>query len=367
MNRIEGSTLAKRTMTNRDPRRTSEPPVAAPPAARRRRAWSPITDSASWLDVRLGVRLLFKSPLLTAVGVMGIAVAIAIGAVFFAVRDATFSELPLDEGDRIVAIENWDLRLGQQERRIVHDFAAWRGELRQVEELGAYRPVQRNLISSDGRTEQVDRIAEMTPSGFRVARVRPYLGRTLVEADGEVGAHPVAVLGYDLWRARFAGAPDVLGRAIQLGDTRYTVVGVMPPGFGFPVNHRMWIPLQTAVSDYKQREGPEIFVFGRLAPDATLETAQAELTLLGRRAAAALPESHRYLRPRVGPYTLQLLDGSTGWEFHLVQLLVILLLVLVSANVAILVYARTVTRYGEMAVRSALGASRRRIVGQLFV
>lgn len=350
-------------MANRDHHRTAE----LPHAGRRRRPWSPITDNASWLDIRLGVRLLLKSPLLTVVGVMGIAVAIAIAAIFFAVRSAVFSDLPLDEGERVVAIENWDVRWGQQERRMLHDFVRWREELRQVEDLGAFRTMQRNLIGSDGRTEQIEGIAEMTPSGFRLARVRPYLGRTLVEADAEAGAPPVVVLGYDLWRARFAGAPDIVGQAIQIGDTRRTVVGVMPEGFGFPVNHRMWIPLRPDVSGYKQREGPELFVFGRLAPGATLETARAELTLVGQRAAAAFPATHQRLRPEIVPYPLQLLDGSTGWEFYVMQVLLTGLLVLVSANVAILVYARTVTRYGEMAVRSALGAGRRRIVGQLFI
>jgi putative ABC transport system permease protein len=355
-------------MANRDSRRTSElPPVAAAPGDLRRRAVGLIAGSASWLDIRLGVRLLLKSPLLTAVGVLGIAVAIAIAAVFFAVRAAVFSELPLDDGERVVAVENWDQEWGQQEGRILHDFVRWREELRQVQDLGAYRTVQRNLINSDGRTEQIDRIAEMTPSGFRLARVRPHLGRTLIEADGEEGAAPVAVLGYDLWRARFAGAPDVLGRTVQLGDTRYTVVGVMPQDFAFPVNHRMWVPLRTTVSGYKEREGPEILVFGRLAPGATLQTAQAELDVLGKRAAAVFPDTHRRLRPRAVSYPLQILDGATAWEFYLAQFLVTVLLVLVSANVAILVYARTVTRYAEMAVRSALGASRRRIVGQLFV
>jgi predicted permease len=116
--------------------------------------------------------------------------------------------------------------------------------------------------------------------------------------------------------------------------------------------------------------GPEIYVFGRLAPGATFREAQAELTTVGRRAAAAHPETHERLRLRVLPYTrehVEVEDPVVAWVWWIVRLLVSGLLVVVAANLAVLVYARTVARSGEIAVRSALGASRRRILGQLFV
>ncbi len=113
----------------------------------------------------------------------------------------------------------------------------------------------------------------------------------------------MVVLGYDVWQARFAGDAGVLGRTIQLGDAYATVVGVMPKGFGFPISHDLWMPLKTDLLNRAPREGPGITIFGRLAPGVTYEQAQAELTTVGRRAAAELPATHEHLMPRVAPFT----------------------------------------------------------------
>lgn len=322
----------------------------------------------SWLDVKLGARMLLKHPLLTLVGGLGMAVAIAIGAGTFSFfYSFMYPRLPLDEGHRIVALENWDVRRNNEARRQLHDFAAWSTELRTVQHVSAFRDVERNLIASDGTVEPV-RVAQMSAAGFRVARVAPRLGRPLVDDDERRDAAPVVVIGHDVWRTRFAGDPAIVGQTIRLGNVVHTVVGVMPEGFAFPVNHSYWIPLRLSPPDYPRGEGPELMVFGRLAPGATWEQAQAELDALGRRAAAAYPRTNANLRPRVLDYTYPLADiqDVSLWEVSLMQGLISLLLVVVAVNVAILVYARTAARRGEIAIRAALGASRRRIVAQLF-
>lgn len=319
----------------------------------------------SWLDVKLGLRMLVKHPGLTLVGGLGIAVAIAIGAFLFAAVDAAYSPLPFDADGRVVAIESWDTRRNDQERQILHDFVAWREELESVEDLGAWHPITRNLIVEGAAAGPVE-VAAMTASGFRLARVPPLLGRYLSEEDEREDAPPVVVIGEEVWRTRFAADPGVVGRTVRLGSVVHTVVGVMPARFGFPLHHRLWVPLRAVPVDYERLDGPEIFVFGRLAPGATLDGAQAELETLGRRAAAAFPETHEWLRPRVVPYTLALFGELTGWETPIAFFLVLLLLAEICVNVAILVYARTATRHAEIAVRSALGASRGRVVAQLF-
>jgi putative ABC transport system permease protein len=217
-----------------------------------------------------------------------------------------------------------------------------------------------------GATEPVP-VAYMTASGFRVARVAPLLGRTLSDGDEHAAAPAVVVIGHDLWRSRFAGDPAVVGRDVRLGGVVHTVVGVMPEGFAFPLAHSMWAPLRVDGAAHERRSGPSLHVFGRLAPGATLESARAELSALGARMAAEWPDTHQRLRPRVMPYAAQVFDDMQGWEIPFVHLILVLLLAVVSANVAVLVYARTVARTGEIAVRGALGASRSRIVGQLFV
>jgi predicted permease len=337
---------------------------------RARRRTMRLTTGMSWMDFKLGFRMLIRYPGLALVGIFGMAVGIAIAAGAYSIIGAfTNPAVPLDEGDRVVSIQNWDPEINRAERHLAHDFAAWRTELTSVVDLGAYRQIGRNLIAPGVQPETL-RIAEMSASGFRLARITPLLGRYLVDDDEHEGAPLVVVIGVDLWRRRFASDPNIVGRPIQLGPASHTVVGVMPEGFRFPIDHGVWVPLRLSTSRYARGQGPELQVFGRLAPGATLETAQAELTTAGQQAAIAFPQTHRRLRPKVLPYTypfFSIEDPSTLWLARLVQYVMALLLVVVCVNVAILVYARTATRQGEIAVRTALGASRGRIVGQLFV
>lgn len=322
---------------------------------------------AWWLDLKLGARMLIKYPGLTTVGVLGMAVGIGIGAGSFAFFYSYLDPpLPLDEGERVVGLRIWDADANQGEPHALHDFVAWRDELDSVEDLGAFRTLRRNLIASDGPSELVT-VAEVTASGFRLARVAPLLGRYLIDEDEREGAPPVAVIGYDVWRSRYGADPAVVGRSVRLGNVTYTIVGVMPEGYAFPVNHRLWIPLKADPAKYERREGPAIDVFGRLAPGVTMESAQAELTAIGQRTAAAFPNTHEHLRPRIVPYTALWFDELSRWEVRILQFFLILLLAVVCVNVAILIYARTATRQAEIAVRTALGASRGRIIGQLFM
>jgi predicted permease len=326
--------------------------------------------NVSLLDVKLGLRMLAKYPGLSLVAVLGMAVAIAIGAGAFAIIDAMLDPtLPFDEGDRIVTIQNNRAdEPGNPERRALHDFVMWREELESVQDLGAFRTGSRNLIADNGTA--LVRVAEMSAAGFRITRVLPVEGRYFAEDDEREGAPAVLVIAHEEWQRRFDGDPDIIGRTVRLGATPHTIIGVMPEGFRFPFAHRYWVPLRLDPSDYARGSGPSIDMFGRLADGVSLRRAQAELTAIGQRMSAAYPETHRYRRPRVMHYTHAAFDVDSpqvALAFRALQLAIGMLLVVVALNVAILVYARTTTRAGEIAVRSALGASRRRVVAQLFV
>ncbi|MGH2602301.1 MAG: ABC transporter permease, partial [Dehalococcoidia bacterium] len=301
------------------------------------------TGGVSWLDVKLALRMLVKHPGLTLGGGLGLAVGIFISVGFYsAIMAYYFPTLPLDEGERVVALENWDTEWNGQERRILHDFFTWREELEWVEDLTAFRMMEFYLTAGDEPPELVQ-VAEMTAAGFRLARVPPLLGRYLLRDDEREGAPPVLVIGYHVWRTRFAGDPDILGREVRLGRVVHTVVGVMPEGFAFPQSHDYWVPLRERPSAYERRAGPVIFIAGRLAPGITMEMAQAELSAFGERTAAAFPETHERLRPMVMPYT-HTFTGVRGvelWQFVLGNLMASLVLVVVALNVAVLVYART--------------------------
>ena len=342
--------------------------------ASRRRAHAPtghrFGGTCSAIDVKLGVRMLVRYPGLTTVAVLGMAIGVMICAgafsIFYTLIDPA---LPLPDGDRIVTIQNLDIERNRPERRVAHDVLAWRDDVRTVRNIGAFRQVASNLLAEGVPTDTVD-VVEMHASGFRVAGVGPLMGRALADADEHPGAPAVVVVGYAAWQKRFNADPAIVGQTIQLGDTKCTVVGVMPKGFAFPLNDEFWAPLRLDVSRYGQRQGPSLTTFGTLAPGTTLAAAQAELQIVGARATADFPKTHAQLRPRVLPYTYPFFDmDDTGatWLVHFAQVLISLLLVIVCINVAILVYARTARRQGEIAIRSALGATRRRIVGQLFI
>ena len=335
-----------------------------------RRACAPRTRfMLSWPDLKLSLRLLVRSPGLTVVSTVGIAVGIAIASAMFGYIHANFDPaLPLDEGDRIVALENWDIAGNNENRRSLHDFVTWRDQMTSVVEISAFRELTATMRAGDFVPETV-RIAAMSASGFRVARVPPLLGRDLAPDDEREASPPVVVIGYDVWTSRFGQDRSAIGQHVRFGITPYTIVGVMPEGFEFPVNHQYWIPLRANPSTIPRGAGPELFVFGRLAAGATMASAQMELSVFGRRAAAAFPDTNATLKPQVLSYTKPINDiqDATLESVVMGQLILTFVLIVIALNVAILLYARTATRRGEIAVRTALGASRGRIVTQLFV
>src|SRR5690606_27545169 len=152
---------------------------------------------------------------------------------FFSVMvSMAYTSLPLDEGDRVVALENRDVVINNEERRALHDFVEWRQELTSIDDFGAFRTVGRNLAMGEGPPDAV-RVAEMTASGFRAARVPPLLGRYLVDEDERDGAARVVVIGHEVWQNTFMGDAAVVGRDVRLDGVVHTIVGVMPEDFAF--------------------------------------------------------------------------------------------------------------------------------------
>jgi putative ABC transport system permease protein len=327
-------------------------------------------------DYKLGLRMLLKFPGLTLAGGLALVIAIGIGAGWYNFTGKMLSPtIPLPDGDRIVEIETHNLLTNETEARVLRDFLEWRRDLRTIEGLGAYRTDTRNLIVGDlaepregvpgRRAPELIQMAELTAGAFATARVAPLLGRTLVESDEVPGAPGVLVLAYDVWQRSLGGRPDIVGTVVQIGNTPATVIGVMPEGFGFPYNHHAWTPLSLRAS-YEPLAGSAINVIGRLAPGVSREQADAELRVFAERTSVAFRATHEHLRPRVWRLG-ETRDVSGFAELAIRNVPALLVLAIACLSVGTLVYARTATREGEIAVRSALGASRARIVGQLFV
>ena len=316
-------------------------------------------------DYRLGLRMLLKYPGLTLAGGLALAIAIGVGAGWYDLMGQIMAPtIPLAEGDRLVLIETQNALTNEPEPRVARDFLEWRRELRTIVDLGAYRTDTRNLGVANAAPEPIQ-VAELTAAAFSTARVSPLLGRALLGSDEMPGAPGVVVVGYDVWQRSLGGRQDAVGSIVKLGNTPSTVIGVMPEGFGYPFNHDAWTPLPLRAS-YEALEGGAMSVIGRLAPGVSREQADAELRVFGERTAAALPASHAHLRPRVRPLAGEF-DALDIGQLALRNLPVLLVLAIACLSVGTLVYARTATREGEIAIRSALGAGRARILGQLFV
>lgn len=324
----------------------------------------------SLLDVKLGARMLLKHPLMTAVSVISLAVGIPMGLAPAHALDALEASLPVEEGGRVMGLRYWSTENSRSAPATGYDFAVWRESLRSFEGLAAVREVEHNLDPGTGAGQPVSG-AEMTSSAFQVLRAAPLLGRTLRPADDDAGAPPVVVLGYDIWRARFAGDPGVVGRTVRIRGAAHTVVGVMPEGFLFPLRQQMWLPMRERPASEPGR-GAALQVFGRLRDGVSAEAARVEIGVVGQRMSAEFPHVYQRVKAEVVPFAIAVRGQPRGgWRSYpgtwLIDAGAMVLLLVACTNVGLLIFARTAGRSAELTVRAALGAGRRRIVSQVFV
>ena len=329
----------------------------------------------SWLDVKVGLRLLRKHPILNLAAVFALVVGIPVGLAPSHLARALEAPLPGDADNRMRAIRHWDPLSSGVAPTWDDDFTFWAQALRSFSSLGAFRTSSYNVASADGRAAPAAG-AQLSSSVFQMLGARPLLGRVLEAGDFADGAPDVVVIGHSLWSSRFGQDPDLLGRSIRVGRNLHVVVGVMPDGFAFPTNEALWLPLRlTSIGG--QRERTRVQVLGRLADGVSARQAQAELSSqsqppLTSPASANAARERARLRAEVVPFGLLYLGLPAGGlaslpEFRFVQALMFVLLLVACGNVAMLVFARTATRLRELAIRTALGASRARIVSQIFV
>ena len=322
----------------------------------------------SWIDVRLGLRMLVKHPWLTLAAVFALAVGIPVGLAPGHLANAVEAPLPDDPDDRVRAIRLWDPATTSAALPGYADLEFWSERLASFSALAAVRASSWNVGSEDGRAAPVAG-ARVTASAFDVLGRRPLLGRTLDRGDELPGAQRVVVIGHDLWTSRFGADPGVVGRTIRVGSEPHTVVGVMGEGFLFPVHEQLWLPLPE--ESPAAGRGSPVRVFGRLSEGTSADAAQVELSAIGRPGPGEAPEAAIRLLPEVVPFGMSYMGLPRGGlaslpEFVYFQGLAWVLLLVACGNVAMLVFARTATRFRELAIRTALGAGRARIISQMF-
>ena len=322
-------------------------------------------------DFRFGLRMLGKNPGLTAAGVLALALGIGLTAAMFSiVNGVLFQSLPFERADRLVSI--LASNPSQNEQRVAiyfKDFVDWKDRQKSFEALSAFIATTFNLSDDAARPERLDG-AHMSANTFRQLRVQPLLGRTFVAGEDTPGAPPVVLLGYGLWKSRYGGDPGVIGRSVRVNGEPATVVGVMPENFGFPVSQVIWTPLRLDPAKAvrgAERESDFVSVFGRLRDGVSLDQAAAEMAAFVKAIAAESPQTHKGVEVTVQPYTREFVGGPIVGLLYTMLGAVALVLLLACANVASLMMARASRRTRELAIRSALGAGRRRVLSQILM
>ena len=316
-------------------------------------------------DIRYGVRTLLKNRGFTAVAVLALALGIGANTAIFSVVNAVLLRpLPFERSDRLVMVWEKRMQLGR-ERNVVSppDFYDWRAQNQVFEDMAAFSGQGFNL---GGGTEP-ERIqgAGVSPGLFSILRARPRIGRVFEAEDDKPDRNPVAIISSALWQRNFSSDPEVIGKTIKLNEKDYTVVGVMPADFAFP-NRRseIWVPLILSPNDAANRGGHNLTVVARLKDGVSLEQARADMASI----AAQLEQQYQV---NTGHHTNLFLlyeEVVAGARPALLVLLgaVAFVLLIACANVANLLFARSAARQKEIAIRTALGAGRSRIIRQLL-
>jgi putative ABC transport system permease protein len=296
--------------------------------------------------------------------ILTLAIGIGVNTASFSIMDAVvLRPLAVPDLSRVVTLYEPEPQ-GDTHLVALPDFVDWQRQSQSFETLAVRTPADLTM-TGNGQPEHVH-AQYASPSFFTVLRTEPFLGRTFTASETLAGRNQVAVLSYAFWKAHFDANPAALGRTVELDHHPVTVIGVLPRTMQYPGGTDFFLPLAPSPAELADRNSHAYIVNGRLRKGVTLAQAQAEMSLIAQHLAALYPATNQGRSAKVETLLYEINGDLTPLYFGMMQGCTLFVLAIVCANIANLQLARGLARRGEIAMRTALGASRQRVLRQLL-
>jgi len=324
-------------------------------------------------DIKYAWRLLLKTPSFTGITIVVLAIGLGLSIYMFSIINMlAYKQLDIPHYERLVMIDAVVDGMENQGNVYAHDYDYMKQRQQSFEEFSAYISISLSL--SNGKEAQRYDGAFIEPKAFSVFGGQAHLGRTFIDSDVKKAFvdterspdhSDVVIISYQVWQEYYNKSPEVIGKTVQVNGKIHTVIGVMNEGFAYPMNESIWVPIKVAENQKAGQDGWQVSIAALLKPGVTLARAQQELMTYSKELTEKYPESNTNVTVHSRTLVQMVMDNSM-MIVYLLTGATVFIMALVIANVGNLMLARAMERSKEVAIRSALGAPRSRIIRQML-